>query len=107
VVRRCRWEAKAKARDRTFKEWDMWEMVFDKEPKKRMEYFLDKHGELAGELERMLEDLQSYPKVKWLRLYGNKAAVRFATDSEQQIRLAGKAYFHEKILVITHFSYHP
>lgn len=85
----------------------MWEIIFDKVPEKQMAYFLTQHGDLAGELEKMLEDLQSYPKVRWLRLYGDKAAVRFATDSEQQIRLAGKAYFREKILVITHFSYHP
>ena len=84
----------------------MWEIIFDREPKKRMEYFLDQHGELAGELERLLDELQNYPKVRWLRLYGDRMPVRFTTDVDQQIRLAGKAYFHENKLVITHFSFH-
>lgn len=84
----------------------MWEIIFDKEPKKKMELFITEYPDRIGELERMLEDLQNYPKVKWLRLYGNKGAVRFATDSDNQIRMAGKAYFGRNELVITHFSFH-
>ena len=84
----------------------MWEIIIDKEPKKRMAYFVDKHGELAGELERMLDELHDYPRVRWLRLYGDKGPVRFTTDGDQQIRLAGKAYFRENKLVITYFSFH-
>jgi hypothetical protein len=53
----------------------------------------------------MLKDLQNYPQVRWLRLYGDKGAARFVSDSDLQIRFAGKAFFGIKTLVITHFSF--
>lgn len=84
----------------------MWEIIFEAEPRKRMGYFLDKHQDRITELEKILDDLQSYPKVKWLRLYGNRESVLFATDSDQQIRLCGRASFSKKTLTITHFSFH-
>jgi hypothetical protein len=84
----------------------MWRIQFDTEPKKKMAYFLDQHKDRTLELEKILDDLQDYPRVRWLKFFGDGEASSFATDSGQQIRLAGKAFFKSKTLIITHFSFH-